>query len=481
MGPDGNAAFVALEPAVHGERTTAWSCRSGESRGRDGRETVRGLRAAAARSAPRSRRTTSGSAYWARREPVLRRLRARGFLRPGVGRVPGHLARGRPGRPARRQRVRDLRAAAERDGCGGGTDARISDMGPDGNTAFGAFRPAVAYNPATTSTSSSGTARQHGAARDGEHEIFGQRLNAATGADVGTNDFRICDIGPDGDANFGAAAGGRLQLAGQRVPRRLVRRPTTRPLVDNERDLGAAAQRGPPAAESGRTTSGSAAWARTVLFDPRPSPTTRRRTNTSSSGRRRRRPRHARRQRVRDLRPAAERRHRRRGRPERLPDLRHGTRRQHELRRLRPRSRLQPAPATSTCSPGRATTTGARRPEFEIYGQRYSVGAPTAVGVIGFAGSSHLTGIELRWRAGGGARAVAFRVWRNGRRLRGGLIPAEGGSRVVRYRFVDRSPSPGHVYLYRLEVIGIDGGRAWLGPLRIRFTIALQGSIAATR
>jgi hypothetical protein len=39
---------------------------------------------------------------------------------------------------------------------------------------------------------------------DGESEIFGQRLNAATGAEVGDNDFRLSDMGPDGSTSFGA-------------------------------------------------------------------------------------------------------------------------------------------------------------------------------------------------------------------------------------------------------------------------------------
>jgi hypothetical protein len=40
---------------------------------------------------------------------------------------------------------------------------------------------------------------------DEEFEIYGQRLSA-TGAEVGANDFRISQMGPDGDANFDSAA-----------------------------------------------------------------------------------------------------------------------------------------------------------------------------------------------------------------------------------------------------------------------------------
>src|SRR5262249_56629281 len=37
-----------------------------------------------------------------------------------------------------------------------------------------------------------------------EYEIFGQRLDAATGKEVGANDFRISDMGPDGNPDFDA-------------------------------------------------------------------------------------------------------------------------------------------------------------------------------------------------------------------------------------------------------------------------------------
>jgi hypothetical protein len=89
----------------------------------------------------------------------------------------------------------------------GTNDFRISDMGPDGNADINASLPSVAYNARADEylvvwlgdDDSAGLA-------DNEFEIFGQRLNASTGAEVGTNDFRISDMGPDGNSNFGAIA-----------------------------------------------------------------------------------------------------------------------------------------------------------------------------------------------------------------------------------------------------------------------------------
>jgi hypothetical protein len=84
-------------------------------------------------------------------------------------------------------------------------DFRLSDMGPNGDTDYDAYRPAVAYN----STGNEYLVVWYGDDDtddlvDDELEIFGQRVNAATGAEIGANDFRLSDMGPNGDANYGA-------------------------------------------------------------------------------------------------------------------------------------------------------------------------------------------------------------------------------------------------------------------------------------
>ena len=88
----------------------------------------------------------------------------------------------------------------------GTNDFRISTMGPDGNTNYLALTPAVAYN----STNNEYLVVWHGEDNtaplvDNEPEIFGQRLNAATGAETGVDDFRLSDMGPNGDASYGAS------------------------------------------------------------------------------------------------------------------------------------------------------------------------------------------------------------------------------------------------------------------------------------
>lgn len=85
-----------------------------------------------------------------------------------------------------------------------GSNFRISDMGPDGNINYAASVPDVAYN----SVNNQYLVTWHGDDNSGllvndELEIFGQRIEAQTGAEIGT-DFRISSLGTDGDENYDA-------------------------------------------------------------------------------------------------------------------------------------------------------------------------------------------------------------------------------------------------------------------------------------
>ncbi len=90
----------------------------------------------------------------------------------------------------------------------GNKDFRISDMGTsDGDNTYHATSPKVAYNSTDNEylvvwRGDDGT----GPLADGEYEIWGQRINAANGEEIGTNDFRVSDMGStDGDASYGAS------------------------------------------------------------------------------------------------------------------------------------------------------------------------------------------------------------------------------------------------------------------------------------
>jgi hypothetical protein len=87
----------------------------------------------------------------------------------------------------------------------GANDFRLSDMGPDGDAYYAAWYPAVAYNGAANEYLVVWRGDDDTAALvDEEYEIFGQRVSAATGAEIGT-DLRLSDMGPDGDASYDAS------------------------------------------------------------------------------------------------------------------------------------------------------------------------------------------------------------------------------------------------------------------------------------
>lgn len=87
----------------------------------------------------------------------------------------------------------------------GANDFRISDMGGTGDPTFGVYYPDVAYNSANHEylVVWGGDDDESGLADD-EYEIFGQRVDATTGAEVGENDFRISTMGGTGNPDFDA-------------------------------------------------------------------------------------------------------------------------------------------------------------------------------------------------------------------------------------------------------------------------------------
>ncbi len=78
----------------------------------------------------------------------------------------------------------------------GPNDFRISDMGPNGVAGHEALESKVAYNSATKQYLVVWRGDEQA---DLQAEIHGQLIDAATGAEVGTNDFLIARIGTAGD------------------------------------------------------------------------------------------------------------------------------------------------------------------------------------------------------------------------------------------------------------------------------------------
>jgi cysteine-rich repeat protein len=85
----------------------------------------------------------------------------------------------------------------------GTDDFRISDMGPDGQTSFGVNQPRVVYNRASDEYLVVWLGDDDiDPLVDDETEVFGQRLSGATAEEIGSNDFRITHVGPDGNTDF---------------------------------------------------------------------------------------------------------------------------------------------------------------------------------------------------------------------------------------------------------------------------------------
>lgn len=83
---------------------------------------------------------------------------------------------------------------------------RISDAGPDGDAGYRAYSPDVSYDTSSNEYLVVWLGDDDvGGLVDNELEIFGQRIDGNTLAEIGPNDFRISDLGPDGDPGYDAA------------------------------------------------------------------------------------------------------------------------------------------------------------------------------------------------------------------------------------------------------------------------------------
>ncbi|MGK0365787.1 MAG: hypothetical protein ACI85O_002855, partial [Saprospiraceae bacterium] len=122
----------------------------------------------------------------------------------------------------------------------GTNDFLISDMGPVGNTSYGAQKPSVVYNSTDNEYLVVWIGDDDTAPLvNNEMEIFGQRLTS-DGTEVGTNDFRISDMGPNGNTSFGVL-GGLISAVYNTTNNQYlviwVGDDDTAPLVDNELEV----------------------------------------------------------------------------------------------------------------------------------------------------------------------------------------------------------------------------------------------------
>ncbi len=85
----------------------------------------------------------------------------------------------------------------------GTDDFKISAMGPAGNTSFDAAPPSVAWNSVLNQYLVAWHGNPGPPLNNSEREVYGQLL-AADGGKIGTEGFRISDLGPDGTNEYNA-------------------------------------------------------------------------------------------------------------------------------------------------------------------------------------------------------------------------------------------------------------------------------------
>lgn len=94
---------------------------------------------------------------------------------------------------------------------------------------------------------------------------------------------------------------------------------------------------------------------------------------------------------------------------------------------------------------------------------------PTAVAVASLSARHTNTGVDITWWAASAGGTLGFNVWRSasptGRltKLNRSLIVAQGAT----YRYRDRTARAGKGYVYKLQVVRLDGSRAWAGTVAV--------------
>lgn len=118
-----------------------------------------------------------------------------------------------------------------------GGRVRVSDMGPDGSTAYNANTPKLAYNSALNEYWVLWQGDDDATSVDNEFEIFMQRLTG-TGNETGTNDVRVSYMGPMGNTSYLASIPAIVyNSTSQSAFASWQGDDNTAPLVDNENEI----------------------------------------------------------------------------------------------------------------------------------------------------------------------------------------------------------------------------------------------------
>jgi hypothetical protein len=93
--------------------------------------------------------------------------------------------------------------------------------------------------------------------------------------------------------------------------------------------------------------------------------------------------------------------------------------------------------------------------------------SPTAVKAATFRAARTTAGTLLRWTTASETGIAGFNVYRGGVRANRALIAARGAVSGAGYRLVDRTGRIGATYTYRLQAVGLDGTRSWIGSATV--------------
>jgi subtilisin-like proprotein convertase family protein len=94
-----------------------------------------------------------------------------------------------------------------------------------------------------------------------------------------------------------------------------------------------------------------------------------------------------------------------------------------------------------------------------------------AVTFLGSSATSTRAGVVVRWRTGSEVETLGFNVYRQVRgtrvKLNRRLIPARNSVSGARYSYRDRRAPRARSLRYWLQIVDLDGSRAWRGPIRV--------------
>ena len=95
---------------------------------------------------------------------------------------------------------------------------------------------------------------------------------------------------------------------------------------------------------------------------------------------------------------------------------------------------------------------------------------PTGVAVARLTSRPVPSGVSVRWTTSAETEIAGFNVYKGLAKLNKRLVSARhpGSARSATYTVIDRAVREGGTYTYRLQVVGLDGKKAWFGATSIR-------------